>query len=96
MSNIDPNARREVTNALINFGSAVVSQMVDAGHSSVEKRRILKEERERNESAEKTAKEKAAKERADAAVRTQLPSQPSKELTLSITELELCCCVENC
>jgi len=86
MSDVDPNARREVNNALINSGSAVVSQMVKAANSSVEKRRNLKEERERAEAAERAAKEKAAKERADAAVRTQHLSQPSKKLTLSIIE----------
>jgi hypothetical protein len=81
MSDIDPNARREVNNALISSGSTAVSRMVEAANSSVEKRRNLKEERERGE-----AEEKAAKEKADAAVRTQPPSQPSKKLTLSITE----------
>jgi hypothetical protein len=86
MSDIDPNARREVNNALISSGSAAVSRMVEAANSSVEKRRHLKEERERGEAEEKAAAEKAAKEKADAAVRTQPPSQPSKKLTLSITE----------
>jgi len=72
----DPNARREVNEALINAGSAAVGQMVDTAHSSIEKRRKNKEEREKRE-----AEEKAAKEKADAAVRTQPPTpQPSKKL----------------
>jgi hypothetical protein len=75
MSGIDPNARREVNDALISSGSAAVGQMVDTAHSSVEKRRKNKEEREKRE-----AEEKAAKEKADAAVCAQPPTpQPSKK-----------------
>jgi hypothetical protein len=66
MSGIDPDARKEVNNALISSGSAAVGQMVDTAHSSVEKRRKNKDEREKRD-----AKEKAAKEKADAAVRAQ-------------------------
>ena len=66
MSGIDPNARREVNNALIGAGSAAVGQMVDTANSSIEKRRKNKEEREKRE-----AEERAAKEKADAAVRAQ-------------------------
>ncbi|PSS12785.1 hypothetical protein M430DRAFT_36053 [Amorphotheca resinae ATCC 22711] len=62
MSGIDPNARREVNDALISSGGAAVGQMVDTAHSSVEKRRRNKKEREKRE-----AEEKAAKEKADAA-----------------------------
>jgi hypothetical protein len=75
MSGIDPNARREVNDALISSGSAAVGQMVDTANSSVEKRRKNKEEREKREAEEKAAKE------ADAAVRAQPPTpQPSKKL----------------
>jgi Cu/Ag efflux pump CusA len=63
MSGIDPNARKEVNDALISSGGAAIGQMVDAANSSVEKRRRSKAEREKRE-----AEEKAAKERADAAV----------------------------
>ncbi len=59
MSGINPNARREVNNALISSGSAAVGQMVGAANSSVEKRRKNKEEREKREAAQKAAKEKA-------------------------------------
>lgn len=64
MSGTNPNARREVNDALIGSGSATVGQMVDTANSSIEKRRRNKEEREKRE-----AEEKAAKEKADAAVR---------------------------
>lgn len=72
MSGIDPNARREVNNALINAGSAAIGQMVDTAHSSVEKRRRNREEREKRE-----AEEKVSREKADAAVRGQVPTSPT-------------------
>ncbi|KAK1142536.1 hypothetical protein N8T08_007510 [Aspergillus melleus] len=62
MSDIDPNARREVTAAIASSGSAAVGQMIDTANSSVEKRRRNKEAREKRE-----AEEKAAREKADAA-----------------------------
>jgi hypothetical protein len=65
MSGTNPNARREVNDALIGSGGAAVGQMVDTSNSSIEKRRRNKEEREKREAEEK----KAAKEKADAAVR---------------------------
>lgn len=68
--NVDPDARREVNDAIINAGSDAIGQMVGAATSSVEKRRKLAEERERREAARKAAKEKK-----DAAVRAQ--PQPS-------------------
>jgi Cu/Ag efflux pump CusA len=73
MSGIDPNARKEVNDALISSGGAAIGQMVDTANSSVEKRRRNKSEREKRE-----AEEKAAKERADAAVsaRFQTPFCP--------------------
>lgn len=71
MSGIDPNARKEVTDALVNAGSSGVGQLVDSGNSSIEKRRRLKEEREKRE-----AEEKAAQEKAQAAVR------PNPQLSL--------------
>jgi hypothetical protein len=75
MSDIDPNARREVNNAIINSGSTVVGDMMKNADSSIEKRRKNKEEREKRE-----AEERAAKEKADAAVRAQPPTlQPSQE-----------------
>lgn len=67
MSGIDPNARKEVNDALIDSGAATVGQMVDTANSSIEKRRRNKEEREKREAEEK----KASKEKADAAVRAQ-------------------------
>jgi hypothetical protein len=63
MSGIDPNARKQVNDALISSGSAGVGQIVDTANSSIEKRRKNKEER-----AKREAEEKAARERADAAV----------------------------
>lgn len=71
MSGTNPNARKEVNDALISSGSAAVGQMVDTANSSIEKRRMNKAERERRD-----AEEKAAREKADTAVR----SQPSKKL----------------
>ena len=71
MSGTNPNARKEVNDALISSGSAAVGQMVDTANSSIEKRRMNKAERERRD-----AEEKAAREKADAAVR----SQPSRKL----------------
>lgn len=76
MSDIDPNARREVNNALISSGSAAVGQMVDTGNSSVEKRKKNKKEKEKREAAAR-----AAKQEADAAVSPKpFISQPSKRL----------------
>lgn len=66
MSDIDPNARTEVNNALISSGSAAVGQIVDTANSSVQKRRRNKEEKEKREAAAK-----AAKQEADAAVSAQ-------------------------
>ncbi|KAJ5417433.1 uncharacterized protein N7487_000983 [Penicillium crustosum] len=59
MSDIDPNARKEVNNALISSGSAAVGQMVDTGNSSVQKRQRNKEEKERREAAARAAKQEA-------------------------------------
>ncbi|KAK2811693.1 hypothetical protein FQN50_002039 [Emmonsiellopsis sp. PD_5] len=59
MSGIDPKAREEVNNALMNSGSAAVGQMVDTANSSVRKRRMLKEAREKREAEEQAAREKA-------------------------------------
>jgi hypothetical protein len=72
MSNTDSQARKEVNDALVNAGSSAVGQLVDTAHSSVEKRRKNKEEREAREAADRAAKEKA-----DAAVRAR-PHPPSK------------------
>lgn len=62
-NNIDPDARKEVNDAIINAGSDAVGQMVGAATSSVEKRRRLAAEREKREAARK--------EKKDAAVRAQ-------------------------
>ncbi|PCH06957.1 Hypothetical protein PENO1_014370 [Penicillium occitanis (nom. inval.)] len=61
MSSIDPNARKDVNDVIINAGSAAVGQMIDTANSSVEKRRKNRDERARCE-----AEEKAAKDRVDA------------------------------
>jgi hypothetical protein len=71
MSYIDPNARREVNDAIASSGSTVVGNFMKNADSSIEKRRKNKEEREKRE-----AEEKAAKEKADAAVRAR-PQPPS-------------------
>lgn len=70
MSDIDPEARKEVNTALINSRSAAIGLMVGVVHASVKKRRDLKLEREKHEAA----KEKAAKEKANDAVRVQYPN----------------------
>jgi spore cortex formation protein SpoVR/YcgB (stage V sporulation) len=64
MSGIDPNARREVNEAISSAGSAAVGQMVDTAHSSIRKRRENKAERDRLDAEDKANKEKAAKEKA--------------------------------
>ena len=75
MSYIDPNARREVNDAIANSSSTEVGNFMKNADSSIEKRRKNKEEREKRE-----AEEKAAKEKADAAVRAPTPTpQPSQE-----------------
>ena len=65
MSGIDPKARKQVNDALINSGSAAVGLMVGTANSSIEKRRMNKEERAKLE-----AEDKAAKARANATVGT--------------------------
>lgn len=64
MSDVDPQARKEVNDALVNAGGAAVGQLVKTAHSSIEKRRKNEEEREAREAADRAAREKA-----DAAVR---------------------------
>lgn len=59
MSQISPNARKEVNNALTSSGSAAVGQMVDTANSSIEKRRRNKEEKEKRDAAARAAKLKA-------------------------------------
>ncbi|OJI82035.1 hypothetical protein ASPTUDRAFT_45395 [Aspergillus tubingensis CBS 134.48] len=59
MSDINPNARREVTAAIASTGSAAVGQMIDTANSSLEKRRKNREERARREAAEKAVKDKS-------------------------------------
>ncbi|PLB52194.1 hypothetical protein P170DRAFT_472100 [Aspergillus steynii IBT 23096] len=54
---IDPNARREVNNALISAGSTAVAQMIVAANSSIAKRRKNKEARAKSEAGEKAASE---------------------------------------
>ncbi|KAJ5346815.1 uncharacterized protein N7506_000068 [Penicillium brevicompactum] len=56
MSQISPNARKEVNNALTSSGSAAVGQMVDTANSSVQKRQKNKEDREKREAAARAAK----------------------------------------
>ncbi|ESZ95860.1 hypothetical protein SBOR_3754 [Sclerotinia borealis F-4128] len=74
MFDIDPKARKEVTTALINSGSAAVGRVVAAAHSSVKKRGDLKLAREKREAkvAGKTEM-KAAKEKKNTTVRAQYP-----------------------
>ncbi|KAF9892653.1 hypothetical protein FE257_001055 [Aspergillus nanangensis] len=70
MSDIDPEARKQVNNALIAAGSAGVGQIIDAAISSVKKRDSLEAEREAHGSKEhpdeeKTHEEKTVEEKAD-------------------------------
>ncbi|KAJ5178842.1 hypothetical protein N7492_002052 [Penicillium capsulatum] len=58
MSGIDPNARKEVNDAIAGSGSAAIGQMLRTADSSIEKRRRNKEEREKREAEEKAAREK--------------------------------------
>lgn len=58
MSGIDPNARKEVNDAIAGSGSAAIGQMLRTADSSVEKRRRNKEEREKRDAEEKAAREK--------------------------------------
>lgn len=55
--NIDPNARREVNDAIATAGSNAIGQMVNTANSSIEKRRRNKEIRAKREAEEKAAKE---------------------------------------
>jgi len=64
MSDIDPQARKDVNDAITNAGSGAVGQMVDTAKSSIEKRRKNKEEREKRTADEKK-KQDAAKVRAE-------------------------------
>ncbi len=63
MSDIDPEARREVNNAISNSSSTAIGDMMKNADSSIERRRRNKEAREKREAEEK--------EKADAAVRAQ-------------------------
>ncbi|PWY87427.1 hypothetical protein BO70DRAFT_194361 [Aspergillus heteromorphus CBS 117.55] len=56
MSGINPDARREVNNALISAGGAAVGQMIDTANSSLEKRRRNGRAREERENEEKAAR----------------------------------------
>lgn len=58
MSDIDPNAWREVTAVIASSGSAAVGQMIDTANSSVEKRRRNKEVWEKREAEKKVIKKK--------------------------------------
>jgi hypothetical protein len=74
MSDIDPEARREVNNAISNSSSTAIGDMMKNADSSIERRRRNKEAREKREAEEKAAQEKREaeeKEKADAAVRAQ-------------------------
>jgi hypothetical protein len=71
MSDIDPEARREVNNAIANSSSTEVGDLMKNADSSIEKRRKNKEEREQREAEEKAA--------ADAAVRAQPPTPQEAE-----------------
>ncbi|KAJ5797148.1 uncharacterized protein N7518_005688 [Penicillium psychrosexuale] len=74
MSDIDPKARREVNDALINSGSAAVGQMMDAAGSSIEKCLQNQLERQRRDAKDaQDAKEKAAEVTSNTTVRPQPP-----------------------
>lgn len=64
MSDIDPEARREVNSALANAGSANVSLMIDAANLTAKRGLKAREGR-----AKYNAKEKLADEKDDSAVR---------------------------
>ncbi|KAE8380924.1 hypothetical protein BDV26DRAFT_290007 [Aspergillus bertholletiae] len=56
--NIDPNARREVNNAIMEAGGENMALIVNTAISSVKKRRKLEAERQEREGAWKTEMEK--------------------------------------
>jgi hypothetical protein len=70
MSDIDPEARREVNNAISNSSSTAIGDLMKNADSSIERRRRNKEAREKREAEEK---------KADAAVRAQPPTPQEAE-----------------
>jgi len=71
---IDPDARKEVNDAIANAGSAAIGQLVDTARSSQRKREENRREKERRE-AEEAAAAAAAAAQAGSSVRAH-PHSP--------------------
>ncbi len=68
--NVDPKARKEVNNAVIDAGPAAVSQLVASARASIQRRRssVARDAKEREQAAAKEKEQAAAKEKEQSSV----------------------------